>query len=147
MTVKALQAKTVEESLQKLCPNAGILEENGCLVIEKDFITDVMRLLRNSPYYCLDYLSSLTGVDHLDFFEVIYHLMSISRQHSITIKTRCSGRDNLEIPSVTPIWQGADLQEREIFDLLGINFTGHPNMKRIVLWEGFEGHPLRKDYL
>ena len=56
------------------------------------------------------------------------------------------GRDELSVPSVTPVWEGANLQEREIYDLFGIEFIGHPNMKRILLWEGFPGHPLRKDF-
>ena len=60
---------------------------------------------------------------------------------------RLDGRDELSLPSVYHVWRGADFQEREIWDLMGISFSGHPNMKRIMLWEGFEGHPLRKDYL
>ncbi|MEE9399093.1 MAG: NADH-quinone oxidoreductase subunit C, partial [Dehalococcoidales bacterium] len=62
-------------------------------------------------------------------------------------KIRCYQRNNPVLPSLVGLWQGADFQEREIYDLMGIKFDGHPNMKRIVLWEGFEGHPLRKDYL
>jgi len=63
------------------------------------------------------------------------------------VKTRCYDRENPTVSSVVGLWQGADFQEREIYDLLGIKFDGHPNMKRIFLWEGFQGHPLRKDYL
>ena len=65
----------------------------------------------------------------------------------LILKCACDDRDNPTIASVTKIWRGADLQEREIWDLMGIKFEGHPNLKRIMLWEGFEGHPLRKDYL
>jgi len=63
------------------------------------------------------------------------------------IKTRLSGREEPAISSVTDIWQGADLQEREVWDLMGIRFEGHPNMKRVLLWEGFPGHPLRRDFV
>jgi NADH:ubiquinone oxidoreductase subunit C len=63
------------------------------------------------------------------------------------LKTRCNDREQPVVPSVISVWQGADFQEREIYDLLGIRFAGHPNMKRIFLWEGFKGHPLRRDYL
>ncbi|GAH82618.1 unnamed protein product [marine sediment metagenome] len=63
------------------------------------------------------------------------------------LKVRCYDRENPTLPSVVGIWRGADFQEREIFDLFGIGFEGHPNLRRIVLWEGFEGHPLRKDFL
>ena len=67
--------------------------------------------------------------------------------HLIVLKTRLYGRDFPEASSVVEVWAGAELQEREIWDLLGIRFKGHPNMKRILLWEGFEGHPLRRDFL
>ena len=60
---------------------------------------------------------------------------------------RCYGRERPEAPSVVSVWKGAELQEREVWDLLGVRFEGHPNMKRILLWEGFEGHPLRRDYV
>jgi NADH-quinone oxidoreductase subunit C len=63
------------------------------------------------------------------------------------LKARCYDRENPVLPSVVGLWRTADFQEREIYDLLGISFTGHPNLKRIALWEGFEGHPLRKDFL
>jgi NADH-quinone oxidoreductase subunit C len=77
---------------------------------------------------------------------VIYQLTSFPHNHSATIKARVYGREGPELPSVTSLWQGADLQEREIWDLMGIRFTGHPNLKRVLLWEGFPGHPLRKDF-
>ena len=67
--------------------------------------------------------------------------------HSLTIKTRVYGRENPSLPSVVSLWRSADHQEREIYDLMGITFEGHPNMKRIVLWPEFKGHPQRKDYL
>ncbi len=65
----------------------------------------------------------------------------------VSVKARVYGRENPEIPSISHLWRGADFQEREIFDLLGIRFSGHPNLIRIALWESFEGHPLRKDFL
>jgi NADH-quinone oxidoreductase subunit C len=74
-------------------------------------------------------------------------LSSLEHNHSLVIKTRCYDRKNPVLPSVVSLWQGADFQEREIYDLMGIRFEGHPNMKRIFLWEGFAGHPLRKDYM
>ena len=69
------------------------------------------------------------------------------RNHSAILKTRRYGREEPSVDSVTSIWIGADLQEREIWDLMGIRFEGHPNLKRILLWENFPGHPLRKDFL
>jgi NADH:ubiquinone oxidoreductase subunit C len=83
----------------------------------------------------------------VEYFELVYHLLSMRNNTSAVIKSKIFGREELSVPSVFSIWQGADLQEREIWDLMGIRFDGHPNMKRVLLWEGFPGHPLRKDYL
>ena len=83
----------------------------------------------------------------MEYFEIVYHLLSMRRNASVVLKTRCYGRDEPVVPSVVDIWRGAELQEREIWDLMGIRFEGHPNMKRVLLWEEFPGHPLRKDYL
>ena len=74
-------------------------------------------------------------------------MTSMNKHHTAIVKTRLDGRDELTLPSVYHLWRGADFQEREIWDLMGISFAGHPNLKRIMLWEGFDGHPLRKDYL
>ena len=71
----------------------------------------------------------------------------MKKNQSLVLKLKCFGRDEPVVDSVIDIWKGADLQEREIWDLMGITFEGHPNLKRILLWEGFDGHPLRKDYL
>jgi NADH-quinone oxidoreductase subunit C len=95
----------------------------------------------------MDYLNNLTAVDRLDYFEVVYHLSSLTHNHSLVLKTKCFGRDNPSVPSVVGLWRGADFQEREVYDLMGIAFSGHPNLKRILLWEGYPGHPLRRDYL
>ena len=81
-------------------------------------------------------------------FVVVYHLTSIEKNESIVIKIPCGeSRKEPSIISVTSIWRGAELQEREIYDLMGIYFHNHPNMKRLLLWENFDGHPLRKDFV
>ena len=90
---------------------------------------------------------ALTAVDYIDYFEVVYRLTSLRHNHSAVLKTRVYERDEPVVPSVVPVWKGADLQEREVFDLMGVRFEGHPDLKRIPTWEGFEGHPLRKDFL
>lgn len=95
----------------------------------------------------IDYLNNLTAVDYLDYIEVVYHLSSLERNHLLTLKVRCYDREHPEVPSLTALWQGADLQEREVYDLFGVVFTGHPNLKRLLTWEGFQGHPLRKDFV
>ena len=94
-----------------------------------------------------NFLNSISAVDYINHFEVVYHLTSLNKRHTAIVKARLDGREALTLPSVYHLWRGADFQEREIWDLMGISFSGHPNLKRIMLWEGFEGHPLRKDYL
>ena len=120
--------------------------ENSIL-LNSESVLDICRFLNQTAGLDFDYLTNLTAVDYLDYFEVVYHLVSLKHNHSLVLKARCFNRDNPAIPSVTPIWGGADFQEREVYDLLGINFDGHYNMKRIFLWEGFQGHPLRRDFL
>ena len=86
-------------------------------------------------------------MDYVEYFEMVYHLLSLRRNSSLVVKSRVAGREDPAVSSVYSIWKGADLQEREVWDLMGIRFDGHPNMKRVMLWEGFPGHPLRKDFL
>ena len=113
----------------------------------REFPAHLAGITHITPGLDFDYLTAITAVDYLDYLEVIYQLTSIKHNHSLVLKTRCYGQDNPTLPSVVSLWRGADFQEREIYDLMGIRFEGHPNLKRIALWEGFEGHPLRKDYL
>ena len=94
-----------------------------------------------------DYLSSVTGVDYLpnNQMEVVYHAYRSTGGSAVVFKVQVP-RDNPVVPSLVSVYPGADFQEREAWDLLGIHFEGHPNLKRILLWEGFYGHPLRKDW-
>jgi NADH-quinone oxidoreductase subunit C len=145
MTV-ALAAKDLVAKLAEKFP--GAIEEAGreSLLVKSEALSEVLSYLKNTADFAFDYFNFITAVDYYSYFEIVYHLTSTRHNHSVFIKTRCYDRENPEVPSVVGLWQGADLQEREVFDLMGINFTGHPNMKRIVLWEGFAGHPLRKDF-
>jgi NADH-quinone oxidoreductase subunit C len=110
-------------------------------------LVEVCTFLRDDPELKFEFLSCLTGVDRLEWFEVVYHLESFSKNRITAIKVRSMGRDNPTVPSVVGVWPGALLQEREAYDLLGIVFEGHPDLRRLFLWEGFAGFPLRKDYL
>jgi NADH-quinone oxidoreductase subunit C len=106
----------------------------------------VFRFLRDDPELDFVFLSGITSVDCLSAFEVVYHLQSLQLNHMAVVKI-LADRDDPVVPSVTGIWHGAHLQELEIYDLMGIRFDGHPNLRRIFLWEGFAGWPLRKDFL
>ena len=108
---------------------------------------DTCRFLKETPGLEFDLLIAISAVDYVEYFEIVYHLTSTVHNHSAILKTRVFGREQLSVPSVVSVWQGADFQEREVWDLMGIAFAGHPNLKRIMLWEGFSGYPLRRDYL
>jgi NADH-quinone oxidoreductase subunit C len=118
----------------------------GWLRVASPDLLAVFRFLRDDPRLDFVYLSSLTAVDRLEFFEIVYHLQSLRLNHLAVVKVRLE-RDDPVIPSVSGIWLGAHLQEDEAYDLMGIRFEGHPNLRRIFLWEGFAGWPLRKDFL
>ena len=114
--------------------------------IQKESLLSICDFLKNDSESKFDFLRSISAVDYIEYFEIIYHLVSLEFNHSCVLKTRCYGREDAFLPSVISLWKGADLQEREVWDLMGVRFDGHPNMKRILLWDGFEGHPLRKDF-
>jgi len=115
--------------------------------VEAAQLIEVCTYLRDDPDLKFEFLSSVTAVDRLEYFEVVYHLTSIRLNQMTAIKVRIEDRENPRAPSVTSVWPGANLQEREAYDLMGIVFEGHPDMRRVFLWDGFDGFPLRKDYL
>jgi len=132
-------------------------------------LVEVMKYLRDDPAYRLDYCSNVARVDYLDkvektkdaagvetsktlpntgYLEVVYHLYSVAKKHGpIALRCRTSGRANPVLPSVTPLFRSAEFQEREIFDLYGICFEGHPDLRRILMWDEFKDFPMRKDYV
>jgi NADH-quinone oxidoreductase subunit C/D len=114
-------------------------------IVQADMLVEVATAIRDEMGY--DFLSSVTGVDYLPegHMEVVYHAYRSTGGPALVFKTRAP-RDNAVVPSLVPVYPGVDLQEREAWDLLGIRFEGHPDLRRILMWEGFEGHPLRKDW-
>jgi len=143
----ALSGQEVVAKLEQQFPGSVIESSENNLLVKSESIFDVAEYLKSSPELDFDYLNYIAAVDYYDYFELVYQFTSMKHNHSLVLKTRCYDRENPAVPSVVRLWQGADFQEREIYDLMGISFEGHPNLKRIVLWQGFEGHPLRKDYL
>lgn len=146
MTV-ILSGSEVAAKLEKQLPGSVVESGRDSLLVKGESLVAVAGFLKTAPGFEFDYLTAITGVDYYDYLEVVYQLTSIKRNHGLVVKARCYGRENPTLPSVVGLWRGADFQEREIHDLMGINFEGHPNLRPIFLWEGFEGYPLRKDYL
>ncbi len=146
MTV-TLSGKEIANKLEKQFPGSIVESSEYCVVVKSEFLLAVATFVKTTPDLDFDYLTGITAVDCYDYFEVIYQLTSLGHNHSLVLKTRCYGRDRPTLPSLVSLWRGVDFQEREIYDLMGVSFDGHPNLKRIFLWEGFHGHPLRKDYL
>jgi NADH-quinone oxidoreductase subunit C len=117
-------------------------------IVDRAQLLEVCRYLRDDLEESFDLLVDVTAVDYLGRkprFEVVYHFYSTERNHRVRIKVPLD-EDDLKVPSLVPLWAGADWLERETYDLYGVVFEGHPNLKRIYLYEEFQGHPLRKDY-
>jgi NADH-quinone oxidoreductase subunit C len=122
--------------------------EELTLYIERSALREACVLLRDDPACPFNYLSDVTCVDWYPSdprFEVVYHLLSISRKERVRLKVRIS-EDSPVVDSVTSVWPGANYFEREVFDLFGVRFSGHPYLRRLLMPEDWEGHPLRKDY-
>lgn len=119
------------------------------VAVDRQGLEATFRLLKEDVRLDLDFLTDLTAVDYLGRkeprFEVVYHLYSIRQKHLLRIKVPVPEHDPV-VDSVTPLWKGANWFEREVWDMFGIRFRGHPDLRRILLYEEFQGHPLRKDY-
>ncbi len=142
----AIDKTAIAARLNEAVPGAIAGEDAVGIIVNREKLLEACLYLHDAPELKFDYLSNLTAVDYADRFEVVYNLTSTSFMGgTLTVKTSAD-KANPEVPSVYPIWRGADFQEREVWDLMGIRFTDHPNLKRILLWEGVDGHPLRKDW-
>jgi NADH:ubiquinone oxidoreductase subunit C len=156
----------IKQDIEAKILGVQIAIEGTSLLVPKDRWLEAARFLKEDSDYNLNYLSSVTGVDYKEYLEVVYHLYSIppspekkgsglevtrpdpffSGERALSIKVR-TDLQTCEIPSVTPIWRSAEFQEREAYDLVGIKFAGHPDLRRILMWDEFKFHPLRKDYV
>ena len=137
------------ERIRLLVPEVQ-LEENKqflTLVIPAEKFHDLAVNLRESEDTAFDYLFCLTGVDTIKHLMVIYHLNSTRHGHSIELKVQTEDRENPAFDTVSDIWKAADLYEREVWDLFGIRFNNHPDLRRIFLDENWKGFPFRKDYV
>lgn len=142
--------------IDKLSEEALVsVEETGlqpALIVNKNYLEAIAFLLRDTEGFYFDFLSNITAVDYHpeNRFTLVYHIASIPYQTKIVLKVHLEHErdaDQLpELPSVAAVWRTADWHEREAFDLMGIFFTGHPDMRRILLPDDWDGFPLRKDY-
>ena len=147
MTLAAIPGETLARRLQEATPNAVVEWDDASVWVRPESLGAVASFLRNDADLDFVYLNAVSAIDFVEHFELVYHIMSLAKEHTGVVRSRVYGREEPTAASVVNVWKGADFQEREIWDLMGIRFTGHPNMKRIMLWEGFDGHPLRKDFL
>ncbi len=147
-----MQASVTLKKLAERFPGA-ILETHShrgddTAVVKKESILEICTFLRNDESLLYNFMMDLTAVDYLGKdprFEVVYHLFSLKHNMRVRIKARVPESD-CSIDSIVLVWIGANWFEREVYDMYGITFNGHPEMRRILLYEEFEGHPLRKDY-
>lgn len=139
--IKILMAKALPGVTFKPVRESLLIENAADLV-------KVAQWIKDSSDLRMDYLSSVTGADYLTFLEVVYHFYSMEKKgNALVLRVRTADRENARLPSLTPLFRGAEYQEREVFDMYGIVFENHPDLRRIFMWEGFEGFPMRKDYI
>ena len=129
----------------------GIEFEDGSqflnIITSPDKLLGVANKLRFEEDMLFDFMFSLTCVDFSEYFMMVYHLRSIKHTHEIVLKVKIENREKPEVDTLCSIWRTAEYHEREVFDLFGVVFTNHPDLRRILLTDEWEGYPLRKDYV
>ena len=142
------------EIVQNKFPDLILSSHDQCgdqtVVIRKEGIATLAKYLKYDPQLEFNMLMDLTAVDYLKMkqtprFEVVYHFYSLVKNHRLRVKVPLDEKD-LEVDTLTELWPAANWFEREVWDMFGVRFKGHPDLKRILMYEEFQGHPLRKDY-
>ncbi len=121
---------------------------DACVTVRTEMLSRILEFLKNDPRLGFNVLADLTAVDHMGReprFDVIYNLLALPARRRLRVKVRVDENDN-SIKTACALWSSANWLEREVWDMFGIRFAGHPNLKRILMYEEFQGHPLRKDY-
>ncbi|GGD92639.1 NADH-quinone oxidoreductase subunit C [Paenibacillus nasutitermitis] len=142
--VRLIRSTVAEDAVEE----AAINEMNDhmpTIVVKGDRLLQVAKLFKDDKSLDCSYLRNVSGIDYESHLEVVYHLVSLQTKREYALKVRAD-RQSPSVPSVVPLWATANWNEREIFDLLGIVFTGHPDLRRIMMPDDWVGHPLRKDY-
>jgi NADH-quinone oxidoreductase subunit C len=142
-------AEKIKERFPEHVVDVVEFRDQVSVIVKKDGIAAICRFLHNDAALSMDHLQDLTAVDYMKKkeirFEVVYNLYSTKYHHHIRLRAQVAEND-ARISSVVPVWAGANWHERECFDMFGIVFTGHPDLRRILMPEDWEGYPLRKDY-
>ena len=145
LSLQLLREKYPDAVLETMLPQG-----DATAVIRPGFLTKVIDFLKNDSRLNFDFLVDITAIDYAGTektprFRVVYHLLSLSSNTRLRLKVPVEEQDPV-VDSITPFWGSANWLEREVWDMFGIRFTGHPDLKRLLMYEEFEGHPLRKDY-
>ena len=143
-----LGVKKLKEKFSKEILDYSISFKDETLLVRKESLLKILKFLKNDPELAYSLLLDITCVDYLNQdprFELVYHLYSFKLNHRLRIKAKVSEKKQ-EIDSLTPLWKNANWLEREVFDMFGIKFKNHPDLRRILMYDEFEGFPLRKDY-
>ena len=139
----------VQTRLQGKILESHTVRGEEIIFLSRQGMLEIFRILKEDPQLDFNFLMDLTAVDYLGKktprFEVVYHMYSLSHNRGLRVKVAL-GEEELEVPSLTSLWKSADWLEREAWDMFGVRFQGHPDLRRILLYDEFQGHPLRKDY-
>ncbi|WP_218837849.1 NADH-quinone oxidoreductase subunit C [Candidatus Methanoperedens nitratireducens] len=135
-------AEELKQTMPASVVSTGMQVGKPLALIKKE---DMLKVAAKVKEMGFNHLSVITGIDYVDRFEVIYNFFSYGKKENLVLKVILD-HEAPEVESLTSLWKGADWLERETYDLVGVRFTGHPNLIRILLPEGWKGHPLRKDY-
>jgi len=143
-------SESIEKAIRDGFPDAVLetSEIDGVLNVKLDpnALVGVCELLRTKPELAFDYLADITAIDWLDRIEVVYRMTNLATNAKIVLRVDLD-RERPEVDSIVSVWKGAEWQEREVYDLMGVAFRNHPDLRRILLPEDWEGYPLRKDYV
>ncbi|MBN4065750.1 NADH-quinone oxidoreductase subunit C [Candidatus Amoebophilus asiaticus] len=139
----------LKDRITSLIPDAEFNEEGEFLniIVDSDKLYSLAKYLRETEDTDFDYLFCLTCIDWLEYFYTVYHLTSKRHKHTIVLKAKITDHDNPGVDTVCDIWKTAEFHEREVYDLFGVKFKNHPDLRRIFLEDDWVGHPLRKDYV
>ena len=144
----------LKTALESRLPGIALVVDGAVLVIQPQDLRRICEIFKAAPYQ-LDYLANLTAVDYppdpaaggTGRIDMVYHLYSMAQKHGPVALRASLPRATPVIDSLVPIYRGAEFQEREVYDLSGVRFDGHPDLRRILMWDEFVGHPMRRDYV